>query len=115
MGNRRWFCRDPDDALFHRDATWPRRGRRENRGSGGGRTWFGEAPEAAVDEGAEVPAVEVFEGSLAGSVVAVGEAFRYVVDFEPVEDFEDVEGVRERKGEVVARVDDQGAFRRRGE
>ena len=71
---------------------------------------FGEAFEAAVDEGAEVPAVEVFVGGFAGGVVAAGEDLGDVVDLEGVEVFEDVEGVLEGEGEVVGGVDDEGAL-----
>ena len=59
---------------------------------------------------AEVPAVEVFERSLASSVVAAGEDFGDVVDFEAIEVFEDVEGVLEGEGEIVVGVNDEGAL-----
>ena len=72
---------------------------------------LGEAFEFFVDEVAEVPAVEVFVGELACGVVAAGESFGDIVYFEGVEVFVDVEGVVEGKGEIVGRVDDQGAAR----
>src|SRR5258708_1650232 len=71
---------------------------------------FGEAFERAVDEGAEVPAVDVFVGGFSGGVVAAGEDPGDVVDVESVEVFEDVEGVLEGEGEVVGGVDDEGAL-----
>ena len=66
----------------------------------------------AVDEGAEVPAVDVFVGGFAGGVVAAGEDARDVVDREAkvVEDFEGVPG---EEGQVVGGMDDE-RFARRG-
>ena len=80
--------------------------RREMHGPGL-RFAFGEAFEGAVDEGAEVPAVEVFVGEFAGGVVAAGEDLGDVVDLEGVEVFVDVEGVVEGEGEVVGGVDNE--------
>jgi len=54
--------------------------------------------EGFVDEGAEIPAVDVFVWSFAGGVVAAGEDLGDVVDLEGVEVGEDVERVLEREG-----------------
>jgi len=70
-----------------------------------------EAFEFLVDEVAEVPAVEVFEGEFAGCVVAAGEDFGDVVYVEGVEVFVDVEGVVEGEGQVVSGMDNERASR----
>ena len=66
--------------------------------------------EGAVDEGAEVPAVEVFVGGFAGGVVAAGEDRGDVVDAVAVEVLEDVERELAGEGEVVGGVDDEAAL-----
>ena len=76
---------------------------------------LGQTLEGVVDEGAEVPAVDVLVGSFAGGVVATGKDPGDVVDVEGVEVFEDVEGVLEGEGEVVGGVDDEGTLGVRGE
>lgn len=63
-----------------------------------------------MDEGAEVPAVDVFVGGFAGGVVAAGEDFGDVVDVVEVEVSEDVERELAEEGEVVGGVDDEDAF-----
>ena len=42
--------------------------------------------------------------------MAAREDFRDIVDFEAIKIFEDIEGVLEGEGEVIVRVDDQGAL-----
>ena len=66
---------------------------------------MGKALEGLVDEGAEVPAVEIFVGGFAGGVVAAGQNLRYVVDVEAIEVGDDVLGELGQEGEVVACVD----------
>jgi len=68
---------------------------------------FGKALEGAVDEGAEIPAVEVFVGGFAGGVVAAGEDYYFVIEFVGFEFFHDSLGEFGKEGQVVAGVDDQ--------
>jgi len=76
---------------------------------------LGEAFEGLVDEGAEVPAVEVLVRRFPGGVVAAGEDLRDVVDLEGVEVCQDVERIFQREGEVVGGVDDEDALGLGGE
>ena len=71
----------------------------------------GEAFEFFVDEVAEVPAIEVFEGEFACRVVAARENLGDVVYVEDSEVFVDVERVVEWESQVVGGVDDERATR----
>ena len=63
-----------------------------------------------MDEGAEVPAVDVFVGSFACCVVAAREDLGEVVDFVAVEIGEDVERELAEEGQVVGGVDYENSF-----
>ncbi len=63
--------------------------------------------EGAIDEPAEVPAIDVLVRGFAGGVVAAGQNARLKVDAEALEGFDDLERVLARKGQVVVGVDQE--------
>jgi hypothetical protein len=66
--------------------------------------------EGAVDEGAHVPAVDVFKGGFAGGVVAAGQDAGLEVYAVVLEGFDDLQRVLAGEGEVVVGVDQEDFF-----
>lgn len=83
---------------------------RRRRGCLDGRSFFAQLFEGAVDEGAHVPSVDVFEGRFACCVVAAGKDAGLEVDSVALESIDDLERVFAGKCQVVVGVDEQGFF-----
>ena len=80
-----------------------------NRREAGG-FFFAQSLVGAVDEPAEVPAVDVFVGGFAGGVVAARQNARLEFDLVAAEGFDHLDRVLLRKGEVVVGVHDEHVF-----